>query len=73
MLGDRPRLRAIIVGLAAVALVLYWLHKALPRDPVPIAAQGSTVLFLTLAAAGVLARSRPDRVTPHLIQGAVAV
>ncbi len=73
-LGDRPHLRVIVLGLAAVALVLHWLHNALPHDAVLAGAYGSTILFLALAAGGVLVRVlRAGRVTSHHIQGAVAV
>ncbi len=63
-LGDRPHLRVIVLGLAAIALVLHWLHNALPHDAVLAGAYGSTILFLALAAGGVLVRVlRAGRVT----------
>ncbi len=72
-LGDRPRLRIAVVGLAALALALHWLHNLIPREELLAGAYLSTILFLSLASAGVLARVlRAGPVTTQRIQGAVA-
>ncbi|TDI46195.1 MAG: two pore domain potassium channel family protein [Acidobacteria bacterium] len=73
-LGDRPRLRRIVIGLAAVALALHWLRHLVLHDAVLIGAHAATSLFLLLTLGGVLDRViREGRVTSHHIQGAVAV
>ncbi len=73
-LGARSPLRLAVIGLAAVAFALHWLQHAAPGDALLASAYASTILFLALTAAGVLARVlRAGPATTHRIQGAVAV
>ncbi len=73
-LGGRSSLRLTVIGLAVVAFTLHWLQHAVPGDALLALSYGSTILFLVLTAAGVLARVlRAGPVNTHRIQGAVAV
>lgn len=72
--SGRPRLRRLAVILAIFALASHWLCHVGEIHGLLIWAYTSTILFLALTAGGVLTRVvGGDRVTPHHIQGAVAV
>jgi hypothetical protein len=73
-LGDRRRLRAVVIALAAVAVASRWLSHVGDLLGLRILFHLSTLLFLALNGGGVLAKVlRGGRVTPHRIQGAIAV
>ena len=72
--SGRPGLRRLAVILAIFALASHWLCNVAEIHGLLIWAYVSTILFLALTAGGVLTRVvGGDRVTPHHIQGAVAV
>ena len=73
-LGEHPVLAIIVRVLAAVSLISQWLGHWVTDPAVVICAHLSTILFLALTSASILARVyRRGRVTPHRIQGAIAV
>ena len=73
-LRDRPRLGLVIIGLAAVAFFGQASTHMVDHPILQLSTYLSTLLFLGLTAAGLLARVfRPGRITAQRIQGAVAV
>ncbi|MEM7351221.1 MAG: potassium channel family protein [Acidobacteriota bacterium] len=73
-LSDRPRLKRFVVGLGGLGLLTQWLSNATHQPGILIASYATTLCFLALTAAGVLAKAmRPGRITSHRIQGAIAV